>query len=169
VTSALIATCAYRVDAALIERLDRDLGPPLDSYVRGWQVWLEPNGPDGETLEWRLHPPARFRMPRGVDPHDLFGEVLQGLAGLADPDTQSMPLGREERALSGVWEALEVFPTFGDEMEPHALARAAATALDGRPPDVAGRVDHARMGDQWKGRRGDYSVGAALFAQLERP
>lgn len=166
-TSSLTTTCAYHVDAALIEQLDRQLGPPLDSYVRGWQVWLEQHGPDGATLEWRLHPPARFRMPRGVDPHDLFGEVLQGLSGLAEPDTETMPLGEEARPLSGVWEALEVFPTYGDEMEPDALVRAAAEALDGRPPDVAGRVDHGRMGDQWKGRRGDYSVGAVLFANLE--
>ena len=158
-------TCAYRVDGALLELLDAQLGPPLDSYVRGWQVWLEANGPRGETLEWRLHPPARFRMPRGENPHDLFGDVLQGLAD--QPDGAMLRLGREERSLSDVWEVLEVFPTFGEDIEPIALARAAAAALGGRAPDVAGRVDHARMGDEWKGRRGDYSVGAVLLETLE--
>src|SRR5688572_26969007 len=74
-----VPTCAYRVDADLIERLDACMGPPLDSYVRGWQVWLEDNGPAGERLEWRLHPPARFRMPAGVNPHDLFEVVLAGI------------------------------------------------------------------------------------------
>ena len=158
-------TCAYRVDAALLELLDRHLGPPLDSYVRGWQVWLEPNGPGGETLEWRLHPPAQFRMPRGENPHDLFGDVLQGVVD--QPDHATLRLGREERSLSDIWEVLEVFPAFGEDIEPLKLARTVAAALGGRAPDVAGRVDHARMGDEWKGRRGDYSVGAVLLETLE--
>lgn len=165
----LTATCAYRVDAALLELLDRHLGPPLDSYVRGWQVWLEPNGPAGETLEWRLHPPAGFRMPRGENPHDLFGVVLQGLANVDHPDTDTFAVGTERRSLPQIWEALEVFPTFGDEIPPDQLARAAATALGGRMPDVAGHVDHGRMGDEWKGRRGDYSVASILLETLSPP
>lgn len=175
----LTVTCAYRVDAALVEALDRHLGPPLDSYVRGWQVWLEPNGPGGETLEWRLHPPAGFRMPRGVNPHDLFDVVLQGLAEAEDPVSGTtrgaddagpeMAVGGERRRLREIWEALEVFPTFGEEIDPRALAAAATTVLGGRAPDVAGRVDHARMGDEWKGRRGDYSVAQVLFSSLDPP
>lgn len=161
----LTTTCAYRVDAALIELLDRLLGPPLDSYVRGWQVWLEPHGPDGETLEWRLHPPARFRMPRGVNPHDLFGDVLQELAGADEPDPE-LTLGGARQRLTQVWEALEVFPTYGDPVTPDELVAAAGAVLDGRRPDVAGEVDHARMGDEWKGRRGDYPVGAVLLDTL---
>ena len=169
-------TCVYRVDPALVEQLDRDLGPPLDSYVRGWQVWLEPNGPDGVTLEWRLHPPARFRMPRDVNPHDLFDVVLQGVSGLGlgdlggrdagDPVTEAFPAGRERRTLAEVWEVLEVFPAYGDPVEPEALAAAAAKALSGRAPDGAGRVDHDRLGDLYKGRRGDFSVGRALLEEL---
>ncbi|QBI19422.1 hypothetical protein ER308_07560 [Egibacter rhizosphaerae] len=161
-----VPTCVYRVDAALIERLDERLGPPLDSYVRGWQVWLEPHGPQGETLEWRLHPPARFRMPRGVDPHDLFEVVLQGLAAVGDPDDEAFAAGEEARRLTEIWEVLEVWPTFGDELAPELVAGAATRAL-GRPPDAAGHADHARLGDQFKGRRGDFSVGVALLEQLE--
>ena len=165
----LTATCAYRVDPTLVELLDRHLGPPLDSYVRGWQVWLEPNGPAGETLEWRLHPPARFRMPRGVNPHDLFDVVLQALVEQSEeaPIEPVLTLAGEQRRLEDVWEVLEVFPTYNDEIEPAALADAAAVALGGRAPDVAGLVDHARMGDEWKGRRGDYSVGAVLLSSLD--
>jgi hypothetical protein len=159
-------TCVYRVDAALIELLDRRLGPPLDSYVRGWQVWLEPNGPDGIVLEWRLHPPARFRMPRGVDPHDLFDVVLQGLADVAGDPEAALAAGQERRRLSEVWEILEVFPAYGDPAEPEGIVTAAVAALDGRAPDAAGRADHERLGDLWKGKHGDFSVGQALLDVL---
>lgn len=162
-----VSTCVYRVDPALVELLDVHLGPPLDSYVRGWQVWLEDNGPDDVRLEWRLHPPARFRMPSGVNPHDLFEVVLSGLASVDDPAVDAFDAGMERRTLAQVWEVLEVFPAFGDEVAPQALAAAAATALDGRRPDAAGRADHERLGDLWKGRRGDFSVGAALLEVLQ--
>ena len=157
-------TCVYRVDPALVELLDTRLGPPLDSYVRGWQVWLEDNGPTGERLEWRLHPPARFGMPRGVNPHDLFEVVLSGLAA-GDP-RDAFPAGRERRRLAEIWEVLEVFPADSDPLAPAVLADAAALALGGRAPDAAGYADHDRLGDQWKGRRGDFSVGAALLEAL---
>jgi hypothetical protein len=147
-----VPTCVYRVDAALVEALDERLGPPLDSYVRGWQVWLEEHGPSGERIEWRLHPPARFRMPRGVNPHDLFDVVLQAIA---DGDV----------ALGEFWEVLEVFPADGDPMEPPEVAEL-ATGVLGRPPDAAGWADHDRLGDLFKGRRGDFSVGQALLEQL---
>lgn len=160
------ATCVYRVDPELIELLDVRLGPPLDSYLRGWQVWLEDNGPSGVRLEWRLHPPAGFRMPAGVNPHDLFEVVLNGLAGADDPPGQAFPAGREHRTLAQVWEVLEVFPAFGDQVTPDGLADAAAAALGGRRPDAAGVADHDRLGDLWKGRRGDFSVGAALLEVL---
>src|SRR5687767_8767018 len=146
------STCVYRVDKALVELLDASLGPPLDSYVRGWQVWLEHNGPAGERLEWRLHPPARFRMPAGVNPHDLFDVVLQGLADAADPAMDAFPAGREHRTLAQTWEVLEVFPADGDDIDPAALAQAVTVALAGREPDAFGRADHDRLGDLWRGR-----------------
>jgi hypothetical protein len=160
-------TCVYRVDPDLIELLDARLGPPLDSYVRGWQVWLEPNGPGGVTLEWRLHPPGGFRMPAGVDAHDLFDVVLQSLGEVGDPAADPLPLGRERRPLDDVWEILEAFPAYGDPVDPAALVEAAAAALEGRRPHAAGWADHDRLGDLWKGRRGDFSVGRALLDQLE--
>ena len=159
-------TCVYRVDKALVELLDASLGPPLDSYVRGWQVWLEHNGPLGQRLEWRLHPPARFRMPAGVNPHDLFDVVLQGLADVSDPLTDAFPAGREQRTLAEVWEALEVFPADGDDIAPDSLAGTVSATLQGRRPDGAGYADHDRLGDLWKGKHGDFSVGAALLETL---
>ena len=158
-------TGVYRVTPQLVEQLDARLGPPLDSYVRGWQVWLEHNGPAGERLEWRLHPPARFRMPRGVNPHDLFDVVLQGVADVDNPDVDAFSAGTEQRTLASIWEALEVFPADGDDVAPAALATAAQEAL-GLPPVAAGVVDHDRLGDLWKGRSGDFSVAAALLEAL---
>ena len=159
-------TCVYRVDPALVELLDACLGPPLDSYVRGWQVWLEHNGPEGERLEWRLHPPPRFRMPKGLNAHDLFEVVLQGLAGAESPATDRFPAGSEELTLAQAWEVLEVFAADGDDLSPQALAGAATATLQGRRPDAAGRADHDRLGDLWKGKHGDFSVGAALLETL---
>jgi hypothetical protein len=159
-------TCVYRVDAALVELLDARLGPPLDSYVRGWQVWLPEHGPGGARMEWRLHPPARFRMPAGVNPHDLFGILLQALAESADPDTTELPVGRDRRTLAEIWEVLEVFPADDDPMEPAAVAEVARGAL-GRDPEAVGWVDHDRLGDLFKGRRGDFSVGQALLSELD--
>jgi len=159
-------TCVYRVDPGLIELLDHNLGPPLDSYVRGWQVWLEPNGPGDVVLEWRLHPPARFRMPRGVNPHDLFDTVLQGLADVDGDPSAGFATGEERHTLAEIWEVLEVFPAYGDDVAPEEVAAAAASALDGRRPDAFGRADHERLGDEWKGKRGDFSVGQALLQAL---
>ena len=159
-------TCVFRVDPALVELLDGILGPPLDSYVRGWQVWLEDNGPDGERLEWRLHPPGRFAMPAGVNPHDLFDVVLQGLADVEDPANDAFATGRERRTLAQLWEVLEVFPADGDDIDPESLGGAVTAALEGRRPDAAGYADHDRLGDLWKGKHGDFSVGAALLQTL---
>lgn len=161
----LVPVAAYRVDRGLVEALDARLGPPLDSYYNGWQVWLEPAADLGIRLEWRLHPPARFRMPRGVNPHDLFEVVLIGVAGVTDDPAEAFPAGREQRRLADVWEMLEVFPADGDDVEPAAVAAAAESAL-GRAADASGLVDHQRMGEEWKARRGDYSVAEALFAAL---
>jgi hypothetical protein len=156
-------TCAYRVEASLIEALDTHLGPPLDAYLMGWQVWLEEHGPGGATMEWRLHPPARFRMPRGIDHNDLFDVVLQGMADVEDPMVQPFAVGREQRTLPQVWEVLEVFSAFDDAVTTEQLVATAAAALGGRPPDTAGLVDHDRMGGQWKAARGDFSVASVLL------
>lgn len=159
-------SCVWRVDPDLVERLDTHLGPPLDAYLRGWQVWLEPHGPNGATLEWRLHPPAGFRMPRGINHNDLFDLVLQALADVDDPAGARLPLGDERLPLSAVWEVLEVFPAYGDEVQPRELAVIGTTTL-GRAPAAAGYADHDRLGDQWKGSRGAFSVGAALLEALD--
>jgi hypothetical protein len=160
-------SAVWRVTPSLVERLDERLGPPLDAYVRGWQVWLEPHGPGEETLEWRLHPPAGFKMPREIDHNDLFDLVLQALSEAAGSDGDVLAIAAERCTLTQIWEVLEVFPAYGDDLSPGEVADAAAAALGGWPPDAAGYADHGRLGDLWKGRRGDFSVGAALLEQLD--
>ena len=58
----LSASCVWRVQADLVNALDAQLGPPVDSYVNGTQTWLTEDGPGGVALEWRLHPVAEYRL-----------------------------------------------------------------------------------------------------------
>jgi hypothetical protein len=66
-----------------------------------------------------------------------------------------------------LWEGLEAFPAYGDELEPAPLA-AAVTAAIGLAPDAFGVVDHDRIGDEWERSGGQTSIVQALAAQLGR-
>ena len=68
-------------------------------------------------------------------------------------------------AADSLWEGLECFPAYGDEMEPATLA-AAATARLGVRPDASGLVDHARIGESWERQRGGVSIVAMLMEGL---
>ncbi len=145
----------WRVDDALVVSLDQRFGEPVDAYVNGSQVWLRDDGPGGITLEWRLHPVSGFVRPAGVSTYDLFPSVALALAeGLAPPAPVTL-----------LWDGLEAFAAYGEEVEPAPLAAAATSAL-GRPPDAVGLVDHESVGDQWETTAGNTSIAAALFAQL---
>jgi hypothetical protein len=126
--------------------------------VNGAQVWLRDDGPGGAALEWRLHPVADFRRPAGVSHHDLLAAVVFALrAGEAPP----LPV-------DALWEGLEAFPAYGDEVEPAPLA-AACTAALGLAPDAFGVVNHDIVGDQWERSGGRTSIIDALLAQLQQP
>lgn len=153
----LVATCVWRVSAELVVALDRRFGDPVDAYVNGSQVWLRDDGPGGLAVEWRLHPVARFHRPPEVPTHDLFPAVAMALsAGITDPPAPPTEL----------WDGLEVFSAYGDDVEPAPLAAAAGEAL-GIAPDAAGLVDHRRIGDRWEATGGQVSIVDALFEQLE--
>src|SRR5205823_9465968 len=109
----------------------------------------------GATLEWRLHPVAGYRMPAGLSHYDLWEQVVGALSAGAAPG--DLPLGTERRALGSLWEGLECFAAYGDEIEPAPLAAAASAAL-GRPPDVNGLVDHEGIGQAWEHARGAVSI-----------
>ena len=155
---ALVPTCVWRASPALLLDLEERFGQPVDAYVNGSQVWLREDGPGGTTVEWRLHPVAGYRRPRGVDTYELFDLVTEALAAGAAPPA---PLDR-------LWDGLEAFPAFGEEMEPATLASACTAAL-GRPADVAGLADHETVGAEWERTQGGISIVNALLAQLSGP
>lgn len=163
------ATCVWRVDAALVLALDERLGPPVDSYLNGSQTWLADVGPGEVALEFRLHPVAGYRLPEGMSHYDLWEQVVAELSGAGHKDggvdADALVLGTETRALSSLWEGLECFAAYGDELEPAPLAAAAGEAV-GRGPDAAGLVDHARIGSEWERAQGGASIVAMLFAEL---
>ena len=152
----LVAACVWRVDAALVLALQERYGDPVDAYVNGSQVWLREDGPGGITLEWRLHPVAGYRRPERVDTYDVFPATALALATGEHP-----PAEVEE-----LWDGLEAFAAYGDEVEPATLAAAATESL-GRAPDATGLVDHAPIGDEWERSGHRTSIVDALFAQLQ--
>jgi hypothetical protein len=158
------ATCIWRVDAALVLALDEHLGPPVDSYVNGSQTWITADGPGGVELEWRLHPVAGYRVPRDLSHYDLWEQVVAALSAGTDPD--SLSLGSEARTLRSLWDGLECYAAYGDELEPAPLAHAATTAL-GRAPDAAGLVDHDAIGTAWEHAKGATSIVEMVFAELK--
>ncbi|MGI9032990.1 MAG: hypothetical protein ACR2HY_04785 [Acidimicrobiales bacterium] len=151
----LVPTCVWRATPEVVVALDDRFGSPVDAYVNGAQVWLRDDGPGGVTIEWRLHPVAGYRRPEGMDVYDLF-EVVAGAAAAGCPGPA--PVNR-------LWDGLEAFAAYGDELEPATLAAACSAAL-GLAPDAAGLVDHAAVGDEWERSSGRTSIVAALLGQL---
>jgi hypothetical protein len=145
----------WRVSDALVVALDDRFGEPVDAYVNGSQVWLRDDGPGGAALEWRLHPVAGFTAPSGCPTQELLASVVYALR---NDDTPPAPVER-------LWDGLEAFPAYGDEVEPAPLASACTRAL-GIAPDAFGVVNHDRIGDAWEKAAGTTSVIDALFAQL---
>jgi hypothetical protein len=157
-----VASVVWRITPELVLALDERLGAPVDSYLNGSQTWLADDGPGGVTLEWRLHPVASYRQPRGLSHYDLWEQVVGQLSAGRDPG--ALALGEERRTLSSLWDGLEAFAPY-DDVEPATLAQATGRALD-RAPDASGLVDHARIGDAWEQERGRLSIVALLLDEL---
>jgi hypothetical protein len=151
----LVPTCVWKATPQLLLTLDERFGEPVDTYVNGSQVWLRDDGPAGEALEWRLHPVAGYRRPPGLATEEVFDVVT---VALARGDEPPVPLDR-------LWDGLEAFAAYDDEMEPATLS-AACTASLGVAPDAAGLADHDLIGDQWEQSGGATSIVAALLEQL---
>lgn len=158
-----VPTSVWRITPELVLALDEHLGEPVDSYVNGSQTWLEDHGPGGITLEWRLHPPAGFRIPAGLSPYELWETVAAALTADADPN--ALPTGSEVRGLDSIWEGLECFPAHGDEVEPAEL-RGRVAGILGIEPDAFGLVEHDAIGNAWERGKGNVSIVALLFEQL---
>jgi hypothetical protein len=159
-----VASAVWRISDDLVLALDERLGPPVDSYVNGSQTWLVDDGPGGVTLEWRLHPVASYRTPDGLSHYDVWEQVVAELSAGAD-GAAGIPLGDERRALSELWEGLECYPAYGDDVEPANLARAATDALR-IAPELAGMIDHGPIADAWERAGGALSIVDLLEQQL---
>ena len=153
----LVPTCVWRVTPQLVVALDDRFGEPVDAYVNGSQVWIRDDGPGAITLEWRLHPVPGFERPATVTAFDLFSTVA---LAVAQGDEPLAPV-------EALWDGLEVFAAYGDEIEPATLAASATEAL-GMAPDAAGLADHQRIGDDWERSEGRISIVGALLDQLGR-
>jgi hypothetical protein len=160
---ALTATSVWRITAVVVRALDERLGVPVDSYVNGTQTWLAEREQPEVTLEWRLHPVAGFRMPGGLSHYDLWEQVV--LQVTDDASIDALTLGGEHRTLRSLWDGLECFVPYGDDLEPARLAHAATDAL-GVAPDAAGLVDHTRIGSEWEHANGTVSLVEMLLAEL---
>ncbi|HEX6475850.1 MAG TPA: hypothetical protein VF005_01150 [Acidimicrobiales bacterium] len=154
--ASLVATCVWDVTPELVIALDDRFGESTDAYVNGSQVWLRDDGPRGVILEWRLHPVAGYRRPPGVDTYSVFSSVALALATGAPPPAPPESL----------WDGLEAFAAYGDELEPAPLGQTAAESI-GITPRAVGLVDHGAIGDAWERSRGGASVVALLLEQLE--
>ena len=159
----LSPTAVWRLSPALVLALDERLGTPVDSYVNGTQTWLTDSESGGLTLEWRLHPVAAYQAPAGCTHYDVWDAVVGGLARGAG--AEHLPIGDDHRALASIWDGLECFPAYGDEVEPPILVGAARDVL-GIVPDASGLVDHERIGDTWEREAGRVSIMALLLDDL---
>lgn len=153
-------TALWRTTPALVLALDERLGPPVDSYVNGSQTWFTG---DEQTLEWRLHPTGGFRQPDGVTHDELWERVVTALT-IGNPP-EALDLGRGPAALSAIWDGLECFPAYADELEPTTIA-GRAEAIIGIPADFRGLVDHDRVADAWEANR-ELSIVQLLVEQLQ--
>lgn len=154
----LVPTCVWRISPALVVAIDERFGEPVDAYVNGSQTWLRDDGPGGIAIEWRLHPVAGYEKPDDVDVHELFSSVALAVA------TGEEPVATPET----LWDGLEAFPAYADEVEPAPLATALEAAL-GIEPDGSGLVDHEAIADEWERTRGRTSIVDALLQQLRAP
>ncbi len=152
----LVPAAVWRATPELVIALDDRFGEPVDAYVNGSQVWLRDDGPGGIVLEWRLHPVAGYRRPPGTGTYDLFSATALALATGATPPAP----------LEQLWDGLEVFAAYDDEIEPQPLVAAASAAL-GIEPDAWGLVDHEPIAEAWERSGGAVSIVADLLAQLE--
>ena len=147
----------WRLTPEVVVALDDRFGEPTDAYVNGSQVWIRDDGPAGITLEWRLHPVAGYERPPSLSTHDVFPSIALSLG------TGEVPV----TAAESLWDGLEAFAAYGDEVEPATLAAACTESL-GIAPDASGLVDHDAIADAWELADRRISIVHALLDQLDR-
>ncbi len=153
--ASLTSTCVWRTTPELIVTLDEKFGEPVDAYVNGSQVWLRDDGPNDITIEWRLHPVAKYERPELLTTYDVFPATALALSQGKQP----------AKPIDEMWDGLEAFVAFEENIEPAILAKAVTEAL-GIAPDGFGLADHQKLGDQWETSGGQLSIVELLLEQL---
>ena len=156
-----VASALWWTTPDVVVALDAHLGLPVDSYVNGSQTWLVEDG--DLTLEWRLHPVGGFTQPKGLSHYDLWEHVVAQLSAGTSPD--ALALGDETRSLGSLWDGLECYVAFGDDLEPANLTLRTTRALE-LAPDLCGLVDHQAVGDRWEQANRQVSIVQLLAEQL---
>ena len=103
-----------------------------------------------------LAPGGCLPAARATGVHEVFPATALALATGGTPPAP----------LDELWDGLEAFAAYGDEVEPGPLAAAAARALD-IGPDAFGLVDHESIADQSEHARGGISIVSGLLRQLQ--
>ena len=152
----LVPTAAWRCRPEVVIALDERFGEPVDAYVNGSQVWLRDDGPAGVTLEWRLHPVPGYVRPKGLGTYEVFSGTALAIASGTAPIAP----------LESLWDGLECFVAYDEEIEPAVLAGCATTAL-GIAPDAHGLVDHEAIATRWEQSGGKTSISAELLQALQ--
>jgi hypothetical protein len=147
-----VPCCVWRTTPEVLKALLDRLGDPVDSYVNGSQVWIDDDGPNGIGVEWRLHPVAGYVRPEGHTTSGVFADVATGAADV-DPVL--------------LWDGLEAFPAYHDEITPEDLQSWASTRL-GIGPDGFGRANHDAIADRWERSGRQTSIVHELIAELLR-
>lgn len=154
-------TAIFAVDAELLETLEARLGPPIDSYLMGWQVWLYSPVEHREVeLELRLHPPAGFSQPEGLSHHLLWDEVITQVAAGAE----ELELGEETRRLDELFVLLEAYPVF--ESATVEEVRSWTEELLDRRALGAGEVDHDWLAGRFRDEGHDADLPGRLREAL---
>jgi hypothetical protein len=145
-----VPCCVWRTTAELLRAVLESLGDPVDSYVNGSQVWIDDDGPNGIGVEWRLHPVSGYVRPEGHTTSGVFADVATGAAAL-DPVL--------------LWDGLEAFPAYHEEIGVEALHQWAAARL-GVEPNATGRANHDAIADRWERSGRQTSIVNELVAEL---
>ncbi len=153
---ALVPTVVWTLTPELLMALDERFGEPVDAYVNGSQVWLRPDGPAAEVIEWRLHPVAGFQRPPGSSTDTLFSTCALAVA------TGELPVA----PINSLWDGLEAFIAYDEDVEPPQLLASTVAAL-GLPATAWGLVDHDGVADRWARSAGQTSIINELLEQLQ--
>jgi hypothetical protein len=68
--------------------------------------------------------------------------------------------------LTSLWDGLECFPAYGEDLEPTALSLIAVDLLK-IAPTALGLVDHQRIGSRWEHAQGRESITRMLLDELQ--